>query len=109
MMCSLTQRSLNPSASARRAWSRISVGLALLPACGKWIPICTAIDRFPRCLRDPRPSQCPDRSRAGKGGAMRFHDRVAVITAAASGIGRATAEIVAHEGGIVVAVDNHQE
>jgi NAD(P)-dependent dehydrogenase (short-subunit alcohol dehydrogenase family) len=40
---------------------------------------------------------------------MRFQDRVAVITAAASGIGRATAEIIAREGGIVVAVDNHQE
>jgi NAD(P)-dependent dehydrogenase (short-subunit alcohol dehydrogenase family) len=36
---------------------------------------------------------------------MRFTDRVAVITAAASGIGRATAEIMASEGAIVVAVD----
>jgi NAD(P)-dependent dehydrogenase (short-subunit alcohol dehydrogenase family) len=36
---------------------------------------------------------------------MRFKDRVALITAAASGIGKATAEIVAAEGGIVVAVD----
>ena len=36
---------------------------------------------------------------------MRFSDRVALITAAASGIGRATAEIIAAEGGIVVAVD----
>ena len=36
---------------------------------------------------------------------MRFRDKVALITAAASGIGRATAEIVAAEGGIVVAVD----
>ena len=40
---------------------------------------------------------------------MRFQDRVAVITAAASGIGRATADIIAREGGIVVAVDNHAE
>ena len=40
---------------------------------------------------------------------MRFQDRVAVITAAASGIGRATAGIIAGEGGIVVAVDNHPE
>ena len=40
---------------------------------------------------------------------MRFQDRVAVITAAASGIGRATADVMAREGGIVVAVDNHQE
>jgi NAD(P)-dependent dehydrogenase (short-subunit alcohol dehydrogenase family) len=40
---------------------------------------------------------------------MRFQDRVALITAAASGIGRATADIIAHEGGIVVAVDNNEE
>lgn len=40
---------------------------------------------------------------------MRFQDRVAVITAAASGIGRATADIIAGEGGAVVAVDNHAE
>jgi NAD(P)-dependent dehydrogenase (short-subunit alcohol dehydrogenase family) len=38
-------------------------------------------------------------------GTMRFTDRVAIITAAASGIGRATADIMAREGGIVVAVD----
>jgi NAD(P)-dependent dehydrogenase (short-subunit alcohol dehydrogenase family) len=36
---------------------------------------------------------------------MRFDGRVALITAAASGIGRATAEIIAAEGGTVVAVD----
>src|SRR5437773_6776693 len=36
---------------------------------------------------------------------MRFHDKVALITAAASGIGRATADIMAQEGAIVVAVD----
>jgi NAD(P)-dependent dehydrogenase (short-subunit alcohol dehydrogenase family) len=36
---------------------------------------------------------------------MRFRDKVALITAAASGIGRATADIIAAEGGIVVAVD----
>ncbi len=40
---------------------------------------------------------------------MRFHDKVALITAAASGIGRASADIMAREGAIVVAVDNHQE
>ncbi len=39
---------------------------------------------------------------------MRFTDKVAVITAAASGIGKATAEIMAREGAIIVAVDNHQ-
>ena len=40
---------------------------------------------------------------------MRFRDRVALITAAASGIGGATADIMAREGAIVVAVDNHEE
>src|SRR5690348_1104607 len=40
---------------------------------------------------------------------MRFQDRVALITAAASGIGRATADIIAREGGTVVAVDNNEE
>jgi NAD(P)-dependent dehydrogenase (short-subunit alcohol dehydrogenase family) len=36
---------------------------------------------------------------------MRLTDRVAMITAAASGIGRATADIMAREGATVVAVD----
>ena len=40
---------------------------------------------------------------------MRYNDKVALITAAANGIGRATCDIIAREGGIVVAVDNHQE
>src|SRR5262252_1435214 len=39
---------------------------------------------------------------------MRFKDRVALITAAASGIGRASAEIMAREGGVVVAVDKDE-
>jgi NAD(P)-dependent dehydrogenase (short-subunit alcohol dehydrogenase family) len=39
---------------------------------------------------------------------MRFTDKVALITAAANGIGRATAEIMAREGATVIAVDNHQ-
>ncbi len=39
---------------------------------------------------------------------MRFEGRVAVITAAASGIGRATAEIIGGEGGIVVGVDTDE-
>jgi NAD(P)-dependent dehydrogenase (short-subunit alcohol dehydrogenase family) len=39
---------------------------------------------------------------------MRFTDRVAIITAAASGIGRATADIMAREGATVVAVDNSE-
>jgi NAD(P)-dependent dehydrogenase (short-subunit alcohol dehydrogenase family) len=38
----------------------------------------------------------------------RFTDRVALITAAASGIGRATADIIGAEGGIVVGVDTDQ-
>ena len=36
---------------------------------------------------------------------MRFHGRIALITAAGRGIGRATAEIIGREGGTVVAVD----
>jgi len=40
---------------------------------------------------------------------MRYQDRIALITAAASGIGRATCDIIAAEGGVVVAVDNNQE
>jgi NAD(P)-dependent dehydrogenase (short-subunit alcohol dehydrogenase family) len=39
---------------------------------------------------------------------MRFTDRVALITAAASGIGKATAEIIGAEGGIVVGVDTDE-
>ena len=39
---------------------------------------------------------------------MRFKDKVALITACASGIGRATAEIMASEGAFIVAVDNDQ-
>ena len=39
---------------------------------------------------------------------MRFDDKVALITAAASGIGRATADIMAAEGGTVVLVDTDQ-
>lgn len=39
---------------------------------------------------------------------MRFTDKVAIITAAASGIGRATADIMAREGAIVIAVDIDQ-
>src|ERR1700710_195399 len=40
---------------------------------------------------------------------MRFDNKTAVITAAANGIGRATAEIMAREGATVVCVDNHPE
>jgi len=40
---------------------------------------------------------------------MRFMDQVAVITAFANGIGRATAEIMAREGAIVIGVDNHPD
>src|SRR5437660_10657998 len=51
----------------------------------------------------------PARTDRGKGEGMRFHDKVALITAAASGIGRATADIMAREGAVIVAIDNHQE
>ncbi len=43
------------------------------------------------------------------GNTMRFENKVAIVTAAANGIGRATAEIMVREGAIVVAVDNHAE
>ncbi len=39
---------------------------------------------------------------------MRFANKVAVITAAANGIGRATAQIMAREGATVIVIDNHQ-
>src|SRR5580704_6583946 len=44
-----------------------------------------------------------------KGGAMRFEGKVALITACASGIGRATADIMAREGATIVGVDNNAE
>ncbi len=40
---------------------------------------------------------------------MRFKNKIALITAAANGIGRATAQIMAAEGAAVVCVDNHPE
>ena len=40
---------------------------------------------------------------------MRYKDKVALVTAAANGIGRATCDIMAREGAILIAVDNHQE
>src|SRR5580700_11024169 len=40
---------------------------------------------------------------------MRFEGKVALITACASGIGRATADIMAREGATIVGVDNNQE
>jgi NAD(P)-dependent dehydrogenase (short-subunit alcohol dehydrogenase family) len=39
---------------------------------------------------------------------MRFRNKVALITAAANGIGRATAEIMVREGATVIVVDNDQ-
>ena len=39
---------------------------------------------------------------------MRFRDKVAIVTAAGSGIGRASAEIMAGEGAAVVGVDNDE-
>ena len=40
---------------------------------------------------------------------MRFEGKIALITAAASGIGRATADIIAAEGGTVALVDNNKD
>jgi NAD(P)-dependent dehydrogenase (short-subunit alcohol dehydrogenase family) len=40
---------------------------------------------------------------------MRFKDKIALITAAANGIGRATADIMVREGAVVICVDNHPE
>ena len=40
---------------------------------------------------------------------MRFKGKVALITAAASGIGRATADIIGREGGQIAAVDTERE
>lgn len=40
---------------------------------------------------------------------MRFEGKVAVITACASGIGRATADIMAREGATIVGIDNNRE
>ena len=40
---------------------------------------------------------------------MRFQDKVAIITAAGAGIGKATAEIMVREGGTVIAVDVNEE
>jgi NAD(P)-dependent dehydrogenase (short-subunit alcohol dehydrogenase family) len=40
---------------------------------------------------------------------MRFEGKVALITACASGIGRATADIMAREGAVIVGVDNNAE
>ena len=39
---------------------------------------------------------------------MRFKDKVALITAVGSGIGRATADIMAAEGAVIIGVDNDQ-
>ena len=36
---------------------------------------------------------------------MRFKDKVALITAVGSGIGRATADIMAKEGAVIIGVD----
>ncbi|MEE9147944.1 MAG: SDR family NAD(P)-dependent oxidoreductase, partial [Candidatus Tectomicrobia bacterium] len=40
---------------------------------------------------------------------MRFRDKIALITGAGSGIGRATAQIMGEEGGTIVGVDVSQD
>src|SRR5205823_13325222 len=55
------------------------------------------------------PTRAPFGQIGAKGGRMRFQDKVALITAAASGIGRASADIMAREGAVIVAVDNNEE
>ena len=40
---------------------------------------------------------------------MRFKDKVALITAVGSGIGRATADIMAREGAVIIGVDNDDD
>src|SRR5262249_14020495 len=49
----------------------------------------------------------PGEAGEGRVTIMRFKNKVALITAAANGIGRATAQIMAGEGATVIAVDNH--
>src|SRR5207302_4001916 len=49
------------------------------------------------------------KTRKRKGEGMRFTDKVAVITAFANGIGRATAEIMARQGAVVVGIDNDSD
>ena len=39
---------------------------------------------------------------------MRFKDKVALITAVGSGIGRATADVMAAEGAVIIGVDNDE-
>src|SRR5580700_1219545 len=51
----------------------------------------------------------PATIRRRKGRAMRFEGKVALITAVASGIGRATADIMARDGAVIVGVDNNAE
>src|SRR5262245_39736874 len=51
----------------------------------------------------------PRRGRQPEGRVMRFTGKVALITAAASGIGRATANIIGREGGRIAAVDIDRE
>src|SRR6266446_5201895 len=67
------------------------------------LPLFSRVDRLCLSLR------MLGKTRKRKGESMRFTDKVAVITAFANGIGRATAEIMAREGAVVVGVDNHRD
>ena len=68
-------------------------------------------NRSPRVIDSPAPSHTIVPTKNDDQGleeTMRFKDKVALISAAANGIGRATATIMAREGATVIAVDNHQ-
>src|SRR5579875_2549163 len=74
MMCSLTQRSAMPEASACSAARRINAGSACSPACGKCTPSCIAPLPNRRRRRIVVPA-VPDRQETPVGAAMRRRGR----------------------------------